>query len=273
MSAKVSIAKDVVTRAVLPLAGYGTKLYPMTRFMPKEMLPVGKKPMLEYAIEELNRAGINKILFIIRTGKEAIREYFGDGSNWKVKIDYIYKESRGGPAESILKGKDWCEGKPFLVIFGDCFFESNPKLITDSPIMRLINAFNKKVHQFTVITQSFRRPVLGEYLFIKQSKRVISQRDFFEISKNQIITKLDDKLNLDNVREGCARWLLSGDIFSYIEKTKPKSDGEKYLPPVIINLVKDGGLGAGVPLKNGERFHDLGCWDSYLKMVHKYSSI
>lgn len=106
MSAKVSIAKDEVTRAILPLAGYGTKLYPMTRFMPKEMLPVGKKPMLEYAIEELSGTGINKILFVIRSGKEVIHEYFGDGSQWGVKIDYIYKESKGGPAESILKGKD-----------------------------------------------------------------------------------------------------------------------------------------------------------------------
>lgn len=273
MSAKVSIAKDEVTRAILPLAGYGTKLYPMTRFMPKEMLPVGKKPMLEYAIEELSGTGINKILFVIRSGKEVIHEYFGDGSQWGVKIDYIYKESKGGPAESILKGKDWCGGKPFLVIFGDCFFESNPKLITDSPIMRLINAFNKKVHQFAVITQNFRQPVLGEYLFIRWSKKFTLQKDFFEINKNQIITRLYDKLDLNSIREGCARWLLSGDIFSYIEKTEPKADGEKYLPSVIINLVKNGGLGAGVPLNSGERFHDLGCWDSYLKMVHKYSSI
>lgn len=273
MSVKVSFTEDVVTRAILPLAGYGTKLYPMTRFMPKEMLPVGRKPMLEYAIEELCRAGINKILFVIRSGKEVIREYFGDGSQWKAKFDYIYKESRGGPAESILKGKDWCRGKPFLVIFGDCFFESNTKLITESPIMRLINAFNKNVHQFAVITQNFEQPILGEYLLIRRSEGFTAQKDFFEINRNQIITRLYNKLDLDDVSIGGARWLLSGDIFSHIEKTEPKADGEKYLPSVIINLVKNGGLGAGVPLKSGEKFHDLGCWDSYLKMVHKYSSI
>lgn len=262
----------MITRAILPLAGYGTKLDPMTRFMPKEMLPVGRKPMLEYAIEELCRAGISKMLFVIRSGKEAIREYFGDGSQWGAKFDYIYKENKGGPAESILKGKDWCGGKPFLVIFGDCFFEDNPKLITDSPIMRLIKAFNKKTHQFAVITQNFNRPILGEYLFLRRNKGFTAKKDFFEINKNQIITRLYDKLDLDNSSIGCARWLLSGNIFSYIEKTKPKADGEKYLPSVIINLVKDGGLGMGVALNSGERFHDLGCWDSYLKMVHKFSS-
>ncbi len=65
----------VVERAVVPAAGLGTRMLPITKSIPKEMLPVGEKPMIQVAIEELSASGIRKIAIVIRQGKEGIREY------------------------------------------------------------------------------------------------------------------------------------------------------------------------------------------------------
>ena len=65
-----------VTRAVIPAAGLGTRFLPMTRSMPKEMLPVGRKPVIQYVIEEAVAAGITELLIVTGRGKRALEDYF-----------------------------------------------------------------------------------------------------------------------------------------------------------------------------------------------------
>src|SRR5437588_8937489 len=85
-----------IERAIVPAAGYGTRLRPLTEAIPKEMLPLGRKPVLEYVLEELRGAGITDVLFVVSTGKEMIRKYFGDGERFGVRCTYaIQPEMKG----------------------------------------------------------------------------------------------------------------------------------------------------------------------------------
>src|SRR5579872_3708409 len=111
-------------RALIPAAGFGTRLRPLTSAIPKEMLPLGRKPVLEYVVEEMRGAGLTRLLFVISPGKELIRSYFGDGSRWGVHCDYAIQPEMRGLGDAILHGESWTDGLPFVVAFGDCIIES-----------------------------------------------------------------------------------------------------------------------------------------------------
>src|SRR5512143_4179910 len=112
-----------IDRALVPAAGYGTRMRPLTRAIPKEMLPIGRKPVLEHVLDELKGAGIQRILFIISPGKDMVQGYFGDGSAWGVRCDYAVQQQMRGLGDALLHGEEWAEGHPVMVAFGDCLIE------------------------------------------------------------------------------------------------------------------------------------------------------
>src|SRR5579872_3838049 len=129
-------------RALIPAAGFGTRLRPLTSAIPKEMLPLGRKPVLEYVVEEMRGAGLTRLLFVISPGKELIRSYFGDGSRWDVHCEYVLQYEMRGLGDAVLHGESWTEGRPFVVAFGDCIIETELSTLDSSargsPLVRLI---------------------------------------------------------------------------------------------------------------------------------------
>src|SRR2546421_10623067 len=94
-----------IQRAIVPAAGLGTRLRPLTLAIPKEMLPLGRKPVLEYVVEELRAAGIGRILFVVSPGKEMIRAYFGDGGRFDLRFDYATQPEMLGLGDALLHGE------------------------------------------------------------------------------------------------------------------------------------------------------------------------
>ena len=102
-------------KAVIPAAGHGTRFLPVTRVVPKEMLPIGSRPALELIVEEAKGAGADEVVVVISRGKELVREYFrGDPS-----VRFVFQEEQRGLGHAVLQAADAVGGGPFLVLLGD----------------------------------------------------------------------------------------------------------------------------------------------------------
>lgn len=103
-------------KAIIPAAGHGTRFLPVTRVVPKEMLPIGAKPALELIVEEAKSAGADEIVLIISHGKELIREYFRDDS----AIRFVYQEEQKGLGHAVLQAAESvADCDRVLILLGD----------------------------------------------------------------------------------------------------------------------------------------------------------
>ena len=124
-----------ITRAVIPAAGLGTRFLPITRSMPKEMLPVGRKPVIQYVIEEAVAAGVNEVLIITGRGKRALEDYFDrtdptlesvESEQLDLLLDmvnlfFVRQKQPRGLGDAIRYAESFASDEPFLVLLGDTF--------------------------------------------------------------------------------------------------------------------------------------------------------
>src|SRR5512136_1653727 len=99
-------------------AGEGLRMRPLTSNIPKPLLPVAGKPFLEHNIDALKESGIRDIILLVGWRAQRIREHFGDGKDFGVKIEYVEQEQRLGTAHAIGMIKDLVDA-PFLCLYGD----------------------------------------------------------------------------------------------------------------------------------------------------------
>lgn len=111
-------------QAVIMAGGKGTRLASVTKNIPKPMVPIEGKPLLEYQIENLKENGVTNILLIVGHLGDVIRDHFGDGSAFGVNISYYVEESPLGTAGALAKIKDQLE-ETFFLVFGDLFININ----------------------------------------------------------------------------------------------------------------------------------------------------
>lgn len=105
-------------KAIIPAAGHGTRFLPVTRVVPKEMLPIGARPALELIVEEAKSAGADEIVLVISHGKELIREYFANDP----AIRFVYQEEQRGLGHAVLQARPALALKPdetVLILLGD----------------------------------------------------------------------------------------------------------------------------------------------------------
>lgn len=126
----------LVDRAVLLAAGRGTRLGALTADRPKPMVPLCGKPILERILAGLRNAGIGEFLIVIGYRGDAIRDYFGDGRAWNVRIDYAEQPVPNGTGAALARATGWAGNRPtapVLASFGDIYTDPNhyPALIAD----------------------------------------------------------------------------------------------------------------------------------------------
>ncbi len=105
-------------KAVILAAGEGSRMRPLTYSRPKVMLPIANKPILEHLLVEIAKAGIRELVFIVGYHDEQVRDYFGSGDKWRVKIDYCSQRKQLGTADALKMAKALVKGN-FLMINGD----------------------------------------------------------------------------------------------------------------------------------------------------------
>jgi len=140
-----------IKKAIIPAAGFGTRLFPLTRAQPKEMLPILDKPVLHYIVEELVESGVDEVLILVGKGKESIINYFDrneldDKHGYKdianmPEIFFVRQREQKGLGDAIKYAKKFVNDQPFAVMLGDTIYKSNTK---KTITRQLLEAFEKK---------------------------------------------------------------------------------------------------------------------------------
>ncbi len=260
LSTHASDTAAPLSRALIPAAGFGSRLRPLTHAIPKEMLPLGRKPVLEYVVEELRAAGIRNLLFVVSPGKEMIARYFGDGSAWNVHCEYVTQPTMRGLGDAILQGEAWTEGEPFAVAFGDCLIESGHDV---PPLARLLTTHTQYAAQVTVLCERIARERTRKYGILAPAVTVADAPES-PFPLTDIVEKpLPD--DAPSTLAVAARYLLDATIFPLLRAAVPGKDGEVNLTDPVRGLLAAGGIGWAVPLLRGEARRDIGGWNTYLE--------
>ncbi len=201
-----------ITKAVILAGGKGTKLRPVTYELPKALLPINNKPLLEHLIIQLKKAGITEVVMCIGYLGNKIREHFNDGKQWGIKIVYSEEKDSLKTGGALLKAKKYIGSGSFLLLHGD--------IITDLPFADLI-AFHIRQGGFaTVALTTVSKP--GEFgqLTLHGTKLVT----FYQKNKDLV------KSHLVN----CGIYVCDEDIF----RTFPKNMKSFYFEDVIEKLIQ-----------------------------------
>jgi len=188
---------------VIPAAGRGTRIndLPLTRLLPKTMLPILNKPIMEYNILKMVDMGIKTIYIIVSHKKEMIIEYFGSGKDFGVNIEYIKRdEPPQGIACSIGLTEEFIN-EPFIVILGDDF------TVAES-LNNLFKTFWDK------------KAIVVEGVVIENNKHIITQTNYIILKDDDEIHEIIEKPTIvkSNLR-GCGIYICDPSIYDYIKKT------------------------------------------------------
>lgn len=238
---------DVV--GLIPAAGSGTRLYPFSRAVPKELYPVLGKATIEHCVENLREGGIRKIYMVVGHQKGALMDYIGDGSFFGVETAYIYQLRRRGLGHAILQARNWID-TTFVTLFGDSFIE--PK----SEIRDLI-----RLHQQ-------HRPIATLLVFAVDDPTGYGIVTFADLQNGHgILTRLIEKPDVqqaERLKTGDKYYGITGacvfepKIFDYLRMTKPGINNEIQLTDAIALALKHGEKVIGVVLQG--KYIDIGKW-------------
>ena len=177
---------SMTTRKGIILAGgSGTRLYPVTQAISKQLLPVFNKPMIYYPMSTLMLAGIREIL-IISTPQDVPRfkELLGDGTKWGLELSYAIQHSPDGLAQALIIGEEFLAGLPSILILGDNIFYGHT-------LPKLLHAANQRASGATIFTYHIKDPERYGVVEFNQDGKVISLEEKPEQPKsNHVITGL-----------------------------------------------------------------------------------
>ena len=196
-------------KCVILAAGEGKRMHPLTFTRPKVMLPIANKPILEWNLLNAIDAGLTEFVFIVGYKSEMVRNYFGDGTNWNVSIDYVNQGKALGTAHAIETAENFVDD--FIVLCGDTIFgkEDFQNIAKNKMSMGLVEVENAK-----------------EYGIVKlEGKRIV-----------QIHEKMENPIS-NVINAGI--YHFDSNIFGYIHKTGKSPRGEYEITDSINLLIKE----------------------------------
>jgi dTDP-glucose pyrophosphorylase len=218
-----------VRKGIILAAGLGKRLRPLTYYVPKEMLKVQGKPLLEHAITMMKLGDIKKILIVICPEKEnIIKSYFGSGKEFGVNLRYVIQKQPTGTASAVYLGRDFVNKDDFVVMFGDNLFE--PKNF----IRKLIDFHKLKKSEATLVLVRVKKA--NEFGVVKLDKngRILSMIEKPSASKARAYKVNNKYLAMTGLL------VLKPDIFQYIKRTPIGKYGERWLTDAIEKMRQEG---------------------------------
>ena len=237
----------MIKQAIIPLAGLGTRLLPLTSVLPKELLPINGKPGLEYILEEGVKAGIKEFIFIISNKKKEIKKYFYSDSfykkiikkknknnrlklefakirKYKKIIKFVYQDIPRGTGDAVLKCKNYIKSKYFLMLLPDDL------IIKKNCSQSMIKLYAK--YNSSIIASK------------KVKKNDVSRWGIFDLKKlnksSFLIKDVIEKPSIKNAPSNYAiigRYILPKKIFKILQNQKPGQNGEIHITDAIKTLI------------------------------------
>lgn len=263
--------------AVVPVAGLGTRLLPATKSQPKEMLPVGRKPVVQYVVEELTQSGINRLLFITGASKTSIENHFDtderlinhlreSGREEELEqldferrdVEYFYTRQRRqlGLGHAVLCSKSLVGSQPFVVALGDSIIGINAK---SDIVQRMTEEFESSKADIVVAFEEVPQADVVRYGIAKPRGDVGERFELEDLIEKPSVEEAPSTLAV------ASRYVLSPAIFEALEETQPGKGGEIQLTDAIRILLKRGAKGVGMVLPADERRFDIGNYGSYFR--------
>ncbi len=225
-----------VRKAIIPAAGLGTRLLPNTKSIPKEMLPLVDKPVIQYIVEEAVAAGIEKILIITNRGKSPIEDYFdyapdleerliADGKLRDAQIVrevadmadvyFVRQKETKGLGHAVWRARSFVNEEPFAVLLGDDI------MLSETPVLRQLVTAAEQNNCSAVAVRQVPDELITKYSSVKLEEK-LSER-VFRISDMNEKPTLEEKLS-DYAILG--RYVLTPAIFDILENTPPGRNNE-----------------------------------------------
>ena len=239
----------MIKQAIIPLAGLGTRLLPLTSVMPKELLPINGKPNLEYIMEECLEAGVKQFIFIISKNKISIKKYFFNDSFYKkiikkkkdkriveefrkIKkyqkmIKFVYQNEPKGTGDAVLKCERLIKSNFFLMLLPDDL------IINKNCSKEMIN-LHHKTGSSIIATKVVNKKTVSRWGILSFKNK---KKNYFQIK--DVIEKPSIKKAPSNYAI-IGRYILPSKIFSEISKLKPGRGSEIHITDAIRNLILQG---------------------------------
>ncbi len=275
----------VITKAVIAAAGFGTRFLPQTKAMPKEMLPLIDKPIIQYVVEELVSVGVKDIIIVTGYSKRAIEDHFDrpiqdlienlkqGGAKKKPYLDqikqiselanFIYVRQKGvyGSGTPLLNTEHLVGNEPFYYTWSDDFFVSNPPRFA-----QMLKSYNK-----------FKAPILSSFKVsdpADYSKYGFLKGDYID-NQNIDVTDLIEKPGIDRKPSDMAivsGFILTPEVFPYFHQQQKliSDNSEFYATDALKLMLQDNKKIIGCEINNG-KYYDVGNILDYHKTVIEFA--
>lgn len=266
-----------IRKVVIPAAGFGTRFLPQTKAMPKEMLPIVDKPVIQYVVEEAVASGIEHVVIVTGALKRAIEDHFDAPNEELIKnlkhggkeklieqikqiseiASFIYIRQKGpyGNGTPVLSAEPVIDKEPFAVMWGDEFIYSSPPRLS-----QMIKVYERYGGAVISAVRIGNKEDLRRYGIAKVNH---VEENIYKIEK--IVEKpKPEEAPSDLATHGA--YILPPEIFDLLRRQEVERGGEIYLSKAIDALIKEGYPVFACEIKNG-RYYDTGNKLEYMKTV------
>ena len=277
--------KNQVKKCLFPAAGYGTRFLPATKAIPKEMLPVLTKPLLQYGVEEAVAAGLDNMAIVTGRGKRAIEDHFDrsyelenqiDGTSKEKLMDgirdivqnYTFSYTRQvemkGLGHAILTGETLIGDEPFAVVLADDLCDNDG----DGVLTQMIELYNKYKCSIVAVEEippedSNKYGVIAGDVIKNHDEESVAP-SLFRVS--DMVEKPDPKDAPSNLAI-IGRYILTPDIFDILRDTKPGKGGEIQITDALLEQAK---IGKVIAYKFKGRRFDCGSVDGFVQATNYF---
>ena len=272
----------VISKCLFPAAGYGTRFLPATKAVPKEMLPILTKPLLQYGVEEALAAGISNMAIVTGRGKRAIEDHFDNSFELdaqlkgtskepllfeikeiinKTTFTYVRQQKMLGLGHAILTGEPLIGNEPFAVILADDLCSNSPKGV----VAQMIEVYNKYKCSIVAIQEV---PLNETYKYgIIAGNLIDGSKDTYLVSN--MVEKPSEK-NAPSNMAIIGRYILTPDIFDILKSIPIGDGGEIQITDALLEQAKQGKV---IAYKfKGTRF-DCGSVKGHIQATNHYAKI
>lgn len=266
-----------IRKAVIPVAGPGTRLFPATKSQPKEMLPVGRKPVVQYVVEELAQAGITQVLLVTGRKKSSIEDHFDRDPELErrltgtddaqteldttagVKCFYTRQSVQAGNADAVRQAEEFVGDEPFVVAFGDTIIRSEGR---QTLLQRMIAEHLAGKDSCTLSVEEVPVDDVFRYGVVNPVPGTTHESGPFALRG---VVEKPDKATAPSNLAIAPRYVFNRSIFDAIASTLPGRGGELWLTDSIEILIKRGLGVRALKLLSDERRYDIGTFETYFK--------